>query len=125
VAELGRGLDDQDREMLERTVRTASNMGAPVVLKDERGSTMCFFGAEPARLAASYADVREVRDMVAKKACAILVFAKAPVAGEVKTRLIPALAIRRIHFSVSPSGGKKVARGFCPSGKSKDLLLKN
>lgn len=47
-----------------------------------------FFGEEPARLAASYADVR---DVAVRKACTILVFAKAPVAGEVKTRLIPAL----------------------------------
>jgi hypothetical protein len=32
---------------------------------------------------------------------------------------------RGSNFFVSPSGGKKVARGFCPSGKSKGLLLKN
>ena len=74
-----------------------------------------FFGAAPARLAESYYDVRDIRDSaapgkgkanrvgntviehsvdpsdLAAKACTILVFAKAPVAGEVKTRLIPAL----------------------------------
>ena len=76
-----------------------------------------FFGAAPARLAESYDEVRDVGgnaapgdgngkgnrvgDTViecsvdpsglAAKACTILVFAKAPVAGEVKTRLIPAL----------------------------------
>jgi rSAM/selenodomain-associated transferase 2/rSAM/selenodomain-associated transferase 1 len=76
-----------------------------------------FFGVEPARLAASYDDVRDVRDSaapghgrgkgnrfgdtliehsagpsgLARKVCTIQIFAKAPVAGEVKTRLIPAL----------------------------------
>lgn len=78
-----------------------------------------FFGAAPARLAQGYNDVRDVGGSatpghgegdgngnrlgdavmersadpsgLAAKACTILVFAKAPVAGEVKTRLIPAL----------------------------------
>jgi len=78
-----------------------------------------FFGAAPARLAESYDEVRDVGGSaapghgegdgqgnrlgdtvmdrsadpsgLAAKACTILVFAKAPVAGEVKTRLIPAL----------------------------------
>jgi rSAM/selenodomain-associated transferase 2/rSAM/selenodomain-associated transferase 1 len=62
-----------------------------------------FFGAEPAQLAANYADIRHAPQVAAqidrhdegrvqvRKDRTVLVFAKAPVPGEVKTRLIPAL----------------------------------
>lgn len=61
-----------------------------------------FCGADPARLAKSYDEVRDVpgntmtvqavaAPVTVRKARSILVFAKAPVAGEVKTRLLPAL----------------------------------